>query len=413
MQSGARLSKPKQKVQEPVETEVKVEHVVVEPPNEPEPEVKPALPPEEPRIPKEKFTITRELPSLEEAPVQEKILAPAEPQMIEDKNFEKVEVELPAIDGLKDLKEEITDSERIPLKDRSFKVNFSMPRIGRPKLEMSESINSNRIMLVAIILVVTGIIGAITGLLYIESQPSTGKALNSARESLSNVQTMNFTLNSSFDLKSTPTDEAILGGAQEIDLVMTYKVTGKYDKVARKMDIDGEYQSIGESLSFKQTIIANETYIKYAGRDYIKGDLDDSILDIQSIEAQNLFPNLKDDTRFGFGAEEMIGTENTYRFRAYPSESLLNEHAFNFLSDIVRKLYPLNPPVIEASDMKVTNAGYRVWVGVNSYRPVKLQMIMEHIEIGLGDKGTIEITDYQTELLISSLNQSVIIDAPI
>ena len=63
--------------------------------------------------------------------------------------------------------------------------------------------------------------------------------------------------------------------------------------------------------------------------------------------------------------------------------------------------------------MKVTNAGYRLWVDVDSYRPIKLQMIMEHVEIDLGDKGTIEITDYQTELLISSLNQSVVIDAPI
>lgn len=408
MQSGARLSKftpkPEPKVQEKPQIEEKL------------PEQQP-----EPRVAKEKFTITRELPSLDDAPAPEpevEIETEKEnpvTEIVEEKPVEKVELELPVISDIRDTKDEITDTEEPHKKEKTFKVNFSIPQISRSRFDgmRTRKISSSKLMLAAITLVVVGIVGAISALLYIESSPSTGKALSAARETLSNVQTMSFTLNSSFDLLSTPTDEDIAKGAKETDLVMVYKATGKYDKGARKMDIDGEYQSMGEQLVFKQTLIANDTYIKYSGREYIKGTANDAILSIQSIEAQNLYPKLTDDTKFGFGAEEMIGGENTYRFRAYPASNLIDEYIVNYLSDIVKKLYPLNPPVITAEDIEHGEVGYRLWVAIATYRPVKLQMLLGNIKIDLGAKGIITITDFQTDLLISSINQTVVIDVPI
>lgn len=391
MQSGARLSKPTPKPKaEDVTEAVK------------EPEVK-----AEPRVAKEKFIITRELPK------EEIHTESAEAEIVEDQPIEKVELELPVLSDIKDIKEEITEPEEVSKKGKSFKVNFSLPQVSRPRFTAPKIVSSGRLTLAAIVLVVVGIVGALTALLYIESQPSTGKALTAARETLSNVQTMSFTLNSGFDLLSTPSDVDVANGAKETDLVVVYKATGKYDKVARKMDIDGEYQSIGESLVYKQKLIANDVYIKYAGRDYVKGSLNDAILTIQSIEAQNLYPKLTADTRFGFGAEEMINGVNTYRFRAYPTSDLLDEYVVNFLSDIVEKLYPLNPPVITTEDVEHSEAGYRLWVTVDSYQPVKVQMLLDSVEIDLGGRGTITITDFQTDLLISSLNQPVVVDAPI
>lgn len=430
MQSGARLSKPTPK---PKEEEPEVPKVVI-----PEEEVKPVEPEvsaqvikevKEPRVPKEKFTITQlppiaddleveEIPEpvIEEPVIEVKLpqieqpvekLGPALPEIMAPQ--ERFEVELPV---LKDIKEEITAPTR-PRMEKSFKVNFTLPRISAPKFK-APNLEPNRIIQVAISLVVVGIIGAVTGLLYIESQPSTGKALSAARETLANVQTMNFKLNAGFDLTSTPSDEDILNGSRQIEIVMVYEANGKYDKVARKMEIDGSFKSIGEELTFDQTVIANDVYIKYEGRDYIQStNLEDGILTIQNIESQNLFPKFTNTTTFGYGAEEVIGSENSYRFRAYPSEDQLREYIVNFVGSLIKKLYPLNPPTIVADDVEYTNSGYRVWVGVNSYRPTKLQMLFDQIDINLGDMGTIKIEDFQVDILLSSLNQAVVIEKPI
>lgn len=386
---------------------------VVEPDMKIEEASKEELPPE-PRVAKEKFI----LPPLEEAKAikpARKIKTKASKQIIAEKPAEKIEVELPVLSEIRPIEEDIA-SAAAKFKDKSFKVNFKMPKFNLPKfpkIERPAGFSSPRLLVLGITLVIVGIVGSLVALMYIDSQPSTGKALSAVRETLANIQTLNFTLSSGFDLTSIPTTEGAAQGAKETELIMVYKATGKYDKVAREMEIDGEYQSFGESLTYKQILIANDTYIKYAGRDYIKGDADDAILTISNIESHNLFPRLDASTRFGFGAEETIGGVNTYRFRAYPTQDLLTGYANNFIADIIKKLYPLNPPDISTQDTTVTDAEYRIWVAKENYQPVKIQILFDKVQIDLGERGIIDISEFQAELLFSGVNQPMSVESPI
>lgn len=251
------------------------------------------------------------------------------------------------------------------------------------------------------------LVGAGALFLYIELRPSPAKAYAKAWEQLTDISSLNFDFTLSFDLKIEAEDTS------NVDSVVVFSGVGKYDKPDREILVEGEDQSLGNRLAYKQTIIGNTVYIKYNDRDYLASqNLDTALLTIQDLEAVNLFSTFTPQTRYGYGSEELLGVNNTYRFRVYPSDKPIKDYVDLLLSKVLRTLYPVATVEVDTDSITFGEVGYRVWVDTVTYLPRKLQLRIPTVSAQADDKE-LSLADLEVNLVLLEINPAVSINAPI
>lgn len=251
------------------------------------------------------------------------------------------------------------------------------------------------------------LVGAGALFAYIELRPSPAKAYAKAWEQLTDISSLNFDFTLSFDLKIEAEDTS------NLDTVVVFSGVGKYDKPGRKILVEGEDQSLGNKLAYKQTILGETVYIKYNDRNYLATqNLDTAVLTIQDLEAVNMFSTFTPQTRYGYGSEEMLGMNNTYRFRVYPADQPVKDYVERLLSKVLRTLYPVATVELDADTITFGEVGYRVWVDTVTYLPRKLQLRIPTVSAEAEDKQ-LNLTDLEVNLVLLEINPTVSINAPI